>query len=513
MLLEKELEIRKFEPQPYWQLELIIKLDGQEYIANYEEARIWDKKIADDVVSGSKGKDAVVKDIKKKEYRQLPPVPFNTTDLQSDCYAHFKFSPTQTMGIAERLYQAGFISYPRSSSQKLPPSIGYKKILESLAKLKPYEKLAKQLLAKAQLLPNEGQRTDPAHPAVYPTAETADLNNLSPQQRKIYDLIIRRFLAVFADAAIRETMNVILDVGGNKFILVGKRTIESGWIDYYKPYATFEEQILPEIKIDQKIKVLKLDELAKETQPPGRFSQGSILKEMEKRELGTRATRAEILQTLYDRRYIIGKSIMVTKLGEVVTKVLKEFSPEVISEQLTRKFEEDMELVYEGKKKRETIVKEAEKFLVGVLKEFKKNENKIGKKLLEGLVDARKEERKLGSCPKCGNELRIIRSRRTGLFFVGCGGYPNCKNGYPLPHNARIDKTGRICEKCNTPIVRIIRAGKRPFNMCLDPKCETKKDWGKPKKTKDKNKVESKDKEVATEKKIEETKEIKKPSK
>jgi DNA topoisomerase-1 len=321
--------------------------------------------------------------------------------------------------------------------------------------------------------------TDPAHPAVYPTWEVPDLKKLTPQQKKLYDLIVRRFLAVFGKDAIRESNTVTLDVNGHKFVLVGKRTIEPGWTKYYEPYLVREELILPELKIGEMLEITKVEELAKETQPPPRYSQGSIIKELEKRNLGTRATRAEILQTLYDRGYIAGKSIRVTKLGEVVAKTLKELVPAIVSEELTRHFEKEMEYVYNGEKKREEVVEEAKKTLEKILEEFKAKEEKIGKKLLEGLEETREEERKVGVCPNCGSELRIIRSNKTKLFFVGCSNYPNCKTSYPLPHSAKIQATGKICEKCGTPIIQVFRKGKRPFRMCLDPGCESKRSWNK----------------------------------
>lgn len=479
MLLEKELKVRKFVSTPFWQLELRCKVDGTEIVAMYEKDKIWKKEDGEKVLGECKGKDATVKDAKKKKYNQKPPVPFNTTDLQSEAYAQFKYSPRQTLGIAETLYQQGFISYPRSSSQKLPPAINYEKILKALAGLKNYTALANELLGKGDLVPTEGKREDPAHPAVYPTFEPPDLKKLNAYQKKIYDLIVRRFLAVFADAAKRESVTITLDINGNKFIAIGRRTIEPGWTKFYGHYMTLEEQALPELNVGQVLKVLKIDILAKETQPPGRYSQGSILKEMEKRNLGTKATRADILRTLYDRNYVVGKSIQVTKLGETVTKVLKEFCPNILSEKLTIKFEDEMEQVMDGKKKREEIIEEAKTLLAETLKDFKKNEKKIGKKLLEGYVEARKDARLLGICPNCGNALKIIFSRKTGKRFVGCSGYPKCKTGYPLPGFGGIQKTGKVCEKCNTPIIMVFRAGKRPFKMCLDPKCPTKDGWGK----------------------------------
>ncbi len=494
MLLEKELKVRKFKSKPYWHLQLKIKADGTEMIAYYEKDKIWEKDEAEKVVKSCKGKNAVVKDIKTRRYKQKPPVPFNTTDLQSEAYNQFKYSPRQTLGIAESLYQAGYISYPRSSSQKLPPSIKYRRILEAISKLKPYAKIVQELLQKSNLEPNEGKRKDPAHPAVYPTFEPPDIKKLNASQRKIYDLIARRFMSVFADKALRESNTVTLDVNGNKFIVVGKRTIEPGWTKFYGKYLAFEEQMLPELEVGQKLKVVKLDMLGKETQPPGRYSQGSILKTMEEKNLGTRATRAEILHTLYNRGYIIGKSIQVTKLGEVVTKVLKEFSPRILSEEMTRKFERETEDVYAKKKKREDVLEEAKKLLKSTLKDFKKNEKKIGKRLLKGLVEARKERRTLGKCPNCEEgELRMIVSRRTGKRFVGCSSYPKCHTGFPLPQNGFITSLGTVCKECKLPMIQVQRKGKRPYRMCINHKCKTKADWGKkkgkkkaPKKTKKK---------------------------
>jgi DNA topoisomerase-1 len=477
--LERELKIRKFKPKPFWQINLVCKIGKRRIIASYEKSKIWKKEEAEKILKECKGKHAEVKKIKKRIYKQLPPVPFNTTDLQAEAYAQFKFSPRQTLNIAESLYQQGFISYPRSASQKLPPSINYEKILKGLATLSSYKKFVEELLKKEELVPREGKKVDPAHPAIYATWEVPNLSKLNVQQRKIYDLIARRTLAAFGNIAKRESINVVLNINRYKFSFVGKRTLIPGWTKIYSPYLKLEEQILPQLKIGQKIKIIKIDLLQKETQPPGRFSQGSIIKEMESRKLGTRATRAEILQTLYNRGYIRGRSIQVTKLGEAVVKALKKFCPRILSEELTRHFEKEMDLVFNGKKKREEVIDEAKKVLRKILRDFKKKEKEIGKKLLEGLIEARKEQRRLGICPNCGGELRIIRSRATRKVFVGCGNYPKCKTGYPLPQFAFITPLNKNCEECGLPMIQVKRKGKRPFRMCINPSCKSKENWGK----------------------------------
>ncbi|MBN2252187.1 MAG: DNA topoisomerase I [Kosmotogaceae bacterium] len=480
-IYDRELKIRGFVPKPFWQVVAILKADEGELEAEYEKSNIWDKKEAEEVHKAAKKTSAsgVVKNVNTRKYRQSPPVPFNTTEMQTEAYAQFKYSPRQTLSIVETLYQAGYVSYPRSSSQRLPPSINYSKIMGALSKLGPYSKHTRELMKKKNLKPNEGNKTDPAHPAIYPTSETPDLESMNYQQRRMYDLIVRRFLSVFADDAIRESVTAELDINGYKFIASGKSTVEPGWTKIYEKYLSFKERLLPKIEKGDELPVISSDLEEKETQPPGRFSQGSILKEMEKHGLGTRATRAEILQTLYNRKYVSGKSIEVTDLGEVVVTVLKENCPRILSEELTRKFEEEMEAVNIGKRNRKQVLEEAKRILKEILDDFKKNENLIGEKLLKGLVGSRAKERSMGPCPKCGEELRMIVSKKSGKRFIGCSNYPKCSNAFPLPQKGYITKLDKVCKDCGMQMIQIKRQRGRAYQMCINHECKTKEDWGK----------------------------------
>ena len=388
ILLKKELQIRKFKSKPFWKLVSKIKIGNIKFDAIYEKEKIWDKSEATVILQSCTDRTATVIDIKKQYYTQKPPVPFNTTDLQSEAYRHFKYSPKQTLQIAERLYQRGIISYPRSNSQKLPPIIKYKKILEAISTLKPYTLLVSKLIKKATLVPNQGKFTDPAHPAIYPTFEVSELKKLNLYQKNIYDLIIRRFLSVFGSPMLRESNKVFLTINGNIFILKGNRTIDLGWTIFSGKYFLFNERALPDLKIGQELQIFKLNLLSKETKPPLRYNQGTILKIMEHKHLGTRATRANILQTLYDRHYIEGENVRVTQLGEVVVNVLEEFCSIISSEKLTKNFEEEMNRVYKGEKNRGAVINEAQHLLKTVLINFKKNETQIGQKLLKGLSES-----------------------------------------------------------------------------------------------------------------------------
>jgi DNA topoisomerase-1 len=473
ILAKREREIMQFKPEPYWQ----IKLNWDKFNALYENRQIWNEKEANKVVSGCKGKDAVVDEVKRENRHIKPPHPFDLTSLQVEAYNLFKYSPSRTLKIAQDLYTKAYISYPRTSSQQLPERLGLKDIISDLKKQKHYEKLCEKLLSKEKLVPRDGKKKDPAHPAIYPTGIMPE--ELDAYEKHIYDLIVRRFLACFADAALRESVQIFLRIGKYKFESTGSRTIEKNWIEFMEKYVNFEEVNFPELKKDDKVKVKSLDKIDKETEPPNRYSQGSIVKEMEKRGLGTKATRASILQTLYNRGYIYDHSIHVSKLGLGLFEVLDKHSKTIISEKLTHEFEVDMEKVENGEVKMEAILTKAKIVVRELVDDFKQHEIDVGRELTSAVIGAREEERTLGKCEKCGGHLKIMFSRATKKRFVGCDNYPKCTNSYPLPGYGMIKKTDKTCEKCGTPIIYVFRKGKRPFKMCLDTKCETKADWGK----------------------------------
>ena len=180
------------------------------------------------------------------------------------------------------------------------------------------------------------------------------------------------------------------------------------------------------------------------------------------------------MQTLFDRGYLAGKSIEVTPLGLSVYDALARDVPDIVSEELTRHFEEDMERITDGSKADSDVVGEGKAKLVELLDKFKLKEQEVGRSLLGAFNITQHEKNVVGEC-KCGGKL-VIRTSKYGQF-VGCSNYPDCRNTYPLPHEAKVGSTGKKCEKCGTPIVLVKRKGKRPWRMCLSTTCETKASW------------------------------------
>ncbi|MGA2130544.1 MAG: DNA topoisomerase I [Candidatus Pacearchaeota archaeon] len=465
LIVEKEKQIIGFKPLPYWQI--FIRLENPE-IELVHNKDIF-KKTELDKFKDLKGKIADVETQKKTQ--EIPPnPPFNLTILQTEAYRVFGINPARTLQLAQNLYLAGLISYPRTSSQKLPPSIAYNDILKKLAARFGVEALIKRKT------PIEGKKTDPAHPSIYPTGNQG---TISEDEEKIYGLIAKRFLSLFCEDAVIENKVITAKVNGFNFVKRGSFVEKPGWMAIYP--IKMPEAHIPDV--NGKIKISNSNIIEKETQPPKRFSPASLVSELEKRNLGTKATRASVIETLYDRGYIQGQSIKATPLGISLIETLEKHGPIIIDEKLTRSFEKEMNEIQIAKKnqqeKEEKVINEAKTAITKISQEFKSKEKEIGEELAganQKIWEQQREENKLNPCPVCqkGN-LKITYSPKTKRSFIACDRYPECKNTYSLPPSTFIKKADKICDKCGFPMLMSLKKGKRPWIFCFNRECETNK--------------------------------------
>ena len=458
IIVDREREIANFKSEPYWQVFAL----SNNYLFKHPKD-IFDKSQLEKF-KGIKEANAETKD---SEEKIEPPAPFDLTSLQREAYRWHKISPSQTLSIAQKLYLAGLISYPRTSSQKIPETIEPKKIIKALEKAFP------QLVSFAtRAKPIEGKKSDPAHPSIYPTGEPS---SLADQEEKLYLLIVKRFLSAFSPDAITQNKRVVLTAISNpeiNFTGSGLKVKEKGWTNVYP--AILEESEIPTLKGKVKIDEIKIEE--KETTPPKRFTPTSLITILEKKNLGTKATRSTIVDTLFDRGYLEGTSIKATPLGMKLIESLEKFSPIIIDEALTRNLEEEMEKILEAtsdfEKKEKEVISKAGKIILDVSKDFKAHESEIGKEIALGLNEHREEQRiqnELMPCPICKEgKLRIIYSKKTSRYFVACSRYPDCKATYSLPPNALIKNTGKTNE-AGLPLLLAIRKAKRPWEFPFNP--------------------------------------------
>ena len=465
ILVKRKKEIDAFVPEPYWEVFADVDVKGTTVKAMHENGKIKEKDVVTGILERAKAKEAVVLEADKKEIKIYPPTPFDLGTLQIDSYRLFGFTPKKTQELAQSLYEGGHISYPRTSSQKLPYSIGFTRILQGLAKDPKFKKSAGIVLKKGKLKPRQGSKSDPAHPAIYPTGALP--KKIAADAEKLYRLIGHRFIAVFGDVMVRESVKVGVDITDERFNFEGSSIKEPGWSVLY-PYYKSKDFVFPDVSASERLEVLSVASEEKETKPPKKFSPASLIKELENRGLGTKATRADILDTLYRRKYVHGKAIEVTELGVSVIDTLGEYASSIISEELTRSFEEKLENIREGKETEDSVLKEARSELEKILDDLKKKEDVIGQNISNAIKKS-EEKKTLGKCNLCDGNLKIIKSRK-GEEFIGCSGYPKCRNTFSLFSTVGIEPTDKKCEECGLPV---ISTSKGKYFSCIDTKCKS----------------------------------------
>jgi DNA topoisomerase I len=502
ILSDKEKEIEAFKPETYWQIFLQIKDSKNQKIEVKHPKDIFNK---GELLKFKhlRGKNGEANTVIKEENVKAP-IPFDLTTLQTEAYKNHGYTPGQTLKIAQSLYLSGVISYPRTSSQKYPKEIGYDKILKRLKKYTALVKYAKNSK------PTEGKKTDPAHPAIYPTGES---KKIPESEKKIYDLIVKRFISCFCKEALVENKKINIEVGGLRFSTKGVQIKEKEWMNVY-PHSTKESKVPT---INGPVDVLEIRTEEKETKPPRRYSAASLVRELEKRNLGTKATRSNIVETLYSRGYVREKGIEVTELGMRMTETLEKYSPIILDEHLTSEMSKELESI-EGatkdfEKKKEKMLGNAKVVIKKISKDMTKNMEAMGKSLADAnaiVWEQEKEANTMSQCPVCkkGN-LRVMYGKRFSRYFVSCDAYPDCKTIYSLPPKGMMkparftkssaekyneslnDKNIEIkekaegdlepCAECGFPMIISLQKGRAPWKLCFNPECSTNEEAQKKK--------------------------------
>ncbi|OIO42721.1 DNA topoisomerase I [Candidatus Pacearchaeota archaeon CG1_02_35_32] len=464
IIVDKEREISKFKPEPYWQVFAITHNNEFKHPKD-----IFDKALLSEFEGITEGQA----ETKKSQESVQPPSPFDLTTLQREAYRLHKFTPSKTLQLAQSLYLSGLISYPRTSSQKIPEQIEPKKILKKLAKKFPQASLA------TRDKPIEGKKSDLAHPSIYPTG---DFQQLEENEKKLYELIVKRFISCFCEDAITNNKRIKITAKDKLFTASGLQVEKRGWLEVYP--MEMKESNLPDLNGKIKIEKIRFDD--KMTQPPKRYTPTSLVSLLEKKNLGTKTTRSMIVDTLFDRGYLDGKSIQATPLGIKLIETLEKYSPIIIDENLTQDLEKRMQGIQEAKskfkEKHDEIIKNVERLISDISKEFKANESKIGQDLLKGTEELREQEKEnntLMACHVCKKgHLAIKYSKKFKRQFVACDNYPECKSTYSLPPGGFIKKTDKVNDE-GLPILISLKKGKRPWEFPFDPHWKEKQEKNK----------------------------------
>ncbi|MFH0986458.1 MAG: DNA topoisomerase I [Candidatus Micrarchaeota archaeon] len=472
LVVDREKEIKAFEPKDFWTVSIDCVKNSQDFIAVYEQEKLFDK-VRAERTAALKSNTALVRKVEKKSQKANPPAPFNTTEFMRAA-ANLGIQPQRAMSIAEKLYMEGLISYPRTDNTYYPASLKLKDVLKKISAVSDFKEYAEKLMKKKTLIPSFGKKETTDHPPIYPV-EKADKKKLEQQDWKIYELVCRRFMATLSEPAEMELTRADLDYCTENFVANGKVILKAGWREVY-PYSKSEDKLLPELAEGEKVKVKGIKMEQKQTKPKPRYSAAALIKLMEDAGIGTKSTRHEILQKLVNRGYITGnQNFTPSEVAFVVIDTLEKYAEEITSPEMTAQLEKEMDEVEKAEKKKTDVVANSRAMLHKVLSKLDVHNQNIGQNIKNAVI----KDDLVGKCPLCGDNLKIIRTHR-GTRFVGCSGYAKgCRCSYPLPAKGKITVLGKLCPDCNLQVISVQYFKKRPFEMCINHKCKSKANWGK----------------------------------
>jgi DNA topoisomerase-1 len=414
IIMEREREIRAFIPETFWRLraQVITPHKVEFELLCSEEPR--DKALVDKIIKEGRKKQWKVLEVKESEASRAPRAPFTTSTLQQTASTRLGYSPSNTMRIAQKLYEGGFISYMRTDSTNLS-----KQAQDEIVAFINKEYGA--ALAAPQTYKTKSKNAQEAHEAIRPTNVTKKSAGRTPDEQKLYKLIWARAVASqMKDATMLRTKVVANYEGAGgeipDFQANGSRLLSPGWLTA-DPDAQGEEVMLPKVTAGDVLTLRDLAAEEKQTEPPSRYTEAGLVKELEKRDIGRPSTYASIIKTIVDRGYVSkeGKTLKPTDTGDVVSSFLEKYFTSYISDTFTAEMEQKLDNIAEGNAKYAKVLKD---FYGPFLKEVKLKDKEVDKVTNLGAGDA------AFPCPKCGSTM-IIKLGKNGRF-LSCSTFPTC---------------------------------------------------------------------------------------
>lgn len=469
IIMEREREIRAFVPEKYWTLQgLFETLKKDKLTLSCVDEPRDEKEVEKIIVLGHKEK-WLVTDLKTSEQKRSPRAPFTTSTLQQTASSRLGFSPSRTMGVAQKLYEQGFITYMRTDSTNLGAQ-AQAQILQIVEK-----KYGKEY-AEAHVYKTKSKNAQEAHEAIRPTHIDEMNCGMNDEQQRLYRLIWERTVSSqMTDAKLLKT-KITANIESRNipdFTANGSRVLFLGWLSV-DTEARGEDVELPEVKVGENLAMLELTSTEKFTEPPNRYTEAGLVKELEARGIGRPSTYASIMKTIEDRGYVTkeGRTLFPTDTGDVVSSFLENNFAEYISDTFTADMEDKLDDMAEGKIE---YVKTLKDFYTPFQKELKEKD-KLAK--VTNMGEAPSDM----LCPKCGAPM-IIKLARNGKFY-SCSKYPDC-DGARTMEGKELEgpkETGEMCPLCGEKkgksgggklVIRERRDGGGTFISCSRyPKCK-----------------------------------------
>ena len=458
LVVDRENEIRAFEPKEYWSLDVTLNRVGKpgSFVAHYygspRKQELENEEQTMSVVRDIEGKGFTVTNVKKAEKKRSSAPPFTTSTLQQEASRKLGFTPKKTMMIAQQLYEGidvagegttGLITYMRTDSLRLSDEA-----MDAAADFIKNRYGASYYYGKHHVFKTKSGAQD-AHEAIRPSHVELDperiKSSLTTDQYKLYKLIWSRFLATQMANALFDTVSIDTECAGHVFRSSHQSMRFPGFIAVYEEGKDEEGEAmgspLPDLEAGDKAVSTKLDKEQHFTQPPARYTEATLVKAMEEKGVGRPSTYAATVSTIQDREYVVkqDKRLAPTPLGEIVTGLMMERFNDIIDVEFTANMESRLDAVEEGKQHWKALLAE---FYADFSKELSDAEE-----ALEGVRLKVPEEETDEVCEICGRNM-VIKMGRFGKFLA-CPGFPECKNAKPL-----VEKMPGRCPKCGSGMLK-----------------------------------------------------------
>ncbi|GKS09824.1 DNA topoisomerase [Paenibacillus chitinolyticus] len=498
LIVAREKEIQNFKPEPFWELKAKFLMKDTLYEGTWfrgEQSRFPSRDEADNVRSNCENKLATVKEIESERKEFQPPQLFNLSSLQAVANQIYKYSPQNCLNTLQQLYLEGYISYPRSDSAYVTPEEAkqFPDILSKLSRqdmFKDYFPLSIQSIANNKRFVNAAKVSD--HYAIIPTEVVPQINRLKPEERNLYELIVKRLIAAHYDKAIIDYSRLITIVGDQEtFLTKGKLIVQEGWRKVLYEQDSKEDaemDVLPPLKQGDTGTVKELIVKEGKTQAPKRYTEGQLItlmktagkhledteleKILEKTEgLGTEATRASIISVLKDRNYIEVKKNMVYATSKGVMLIDALGNSILASAEMTAKWEQRLHEVGQGKASPQSFMEQARKLSQKIIDDAIQNSRTwtFTAKNLETKTPSENKDKAiinigLGRCPKCTEEVLD-----TGAAY-SCSAKPKCDFSFSkkvLGKTITETQIKKFLEKGKTNLIKGFKKGEKTFDAML----------------------------------------------
>jgi DNA topoisomerase I len=412
IIMEREREIRAFIPENYWVLEALLENGRKDTFKATCVEEPKEQKEVDRILKLGKEGSWIVSNLEESEMKRSPKAPFTTSTLQQAASTRLGYSPSNTMRIAQKLYEKGLITYMRTDSTTLSAQA----VAQAGVVVK---KLYGEQYHEVRQYKTKSKNAQEAHEAIRPTNLATQSITSTDDEKKLYSLIWRRTLASqMADARMLRS-KITIEVAEGKvpdFTVSGSRLLYEGWL-MADPESKGEDTLLPIVQHGEKLKLKELSDLAKQTEPPGRYSEAGLIKELEKRGIGRPSTYASIIRTIEERGYVekVNKALVPTDTGDVVSSFLEKAFADYISDTFTAGMEDKLDDIANGDAE---YVKTLSDFYKPFLKEVKAAGKSTEKLTTLGDADPKFK------CPVCGGAM-VIKLSKNGRF-LSCAHFPEC---------------------------------------------------------------------------------------